>query len=69
MKKILNSTLIALSAAVVLSPVSLTAKGSIGLDEAKLVGNEAVSTPYGDVTIEHNLITKGSQELFLQGRH
>jgi len=34
------------------------------LEEAKLIGDEIVNSPYGEISIEHNFITKGSQELF-----
>lgn len=36
---------------------------TIPLEQAKLIGDESVSTPYGEVHIEHNFVTKGSQEL------
>ena len=34
------------------------------LENTKLFGDENITTPYGEVTIEHNYITKGSDELF-----
>jgi len=41
-----------------------TSTAAAVLEQAKLIGDESVSTPYGEVQIEHNFITKGSQELF-----
>ncbi len=39
-------------------------KQTVLLEEAKLTGDEIVNSPYGEISIEHNFITKGSQELF-----
>ncbi len=36
----------------------------VSLEDAKLVGDEKITTPYGEVDIENNFITKGSQTLF-----
>ena len=44
--------------------VSPTPQNGTNLENAKLVGDESINTPYGNVNIEHNYITKGSQELF-----
>jgi len=41
-----------------------TSQNGTNLENAKLVGDESINTPYGNVSIEHNYITKGSQELF-----
>lgn len=34
------------------------------LEKAKLVGNETIATPYGTITLEHNYITQGADELY-----
>ena len=39
-------------------------KQTVLLEEAKLTGDEIVNSPYGEISIEHNFITKGSQALF-----
>ena len=44
--------------------VSPSSQNSTSLERAKLVGNELINTPYGAISIEHNYITEGSQELF-----
>ncbi|MCK5907923.1 MAG: DUF1254 domain-containing protein, partial [Flavobacteriales bacterium] len=43
---------------------SPTSQDGTSLANAKLVGDESINTPYGNVGIEHNYITKGSEELF-----
>ena len=49
---------------VALFPVAAMGQPPSPLEEAKLVGDERISTPYGEIEIEHNFITAGSQELF-----
>jgi hypothetical protein len=34
------------------------------LENASLVGNEVIATPYGEIHLEHNYVTQGSQTLF-----
>lgn len=36
----------------------------VALEDAKLVGDESISSPYGEISIEHNFITGGFRELF-----
>jgi len=48
---------------VALSPISAISAPATP-DQAQLIGDEQISSPYGEITIEHNFITKGSQSLF-----
>jgi hypothetical protein len=61
MKKNQITSTLALGAAALLLPAAL---GAVALDKAKLVGDETISTPYGEVKLEDTMIEKGSQTLF-----
>lgn len=54
---------VAMAGIAAFSPITIMAAPS-SLEDAKLVGDELVSSPYGEIKIEHNFITQGSQELF-----
>lgn len=41
-----------------------TATASISLEDASLKGDETISSPYGEIKLEHNYITEGSDALF-----
>ncbi len=50
---------------VLIAVVSANAQNTVSLGEAVLIGDEIIETPYGNVEIQHNLVTdKSSQILF-----
>ncbi|WP_117234925.1 DUF1254 domain-containing protein [Vibrio maerlii] len=49
---------------ITLALAATTAHAATALDDAKLMGNETIDTPYGTVKLEHNFITEGQQAIY-----